>query len=75
VRNNRWKSRGQTFLDTISVRIAVAVDDLGRWSAVGNCIYDSDDESAEAAVDYLPLEARFNRRVFFVDAEIPLSGV
>jgi len=57
---------------SISVRMAVAVDEHGLWSAAGNCAYESDESTVEAAVDYLPLEVSPRRHVVWIDAKVPI---
>lgn len=56
----------------ILVRIAVAVDMDGNWSAAGNCAYESSDDATRAALDYLPVESSPVRHIVWVDAEVPL---
>jgi hypothetical protein len=56
----------------IPVRIAVAVDRNGFWSAVGSCAYESTEETAQAALDYLPQESTPPRHVVWVSADVPL---
>ena len=41
----------------VTVKIAVAIDRNGYWSAAGNCAYQSADEAMQAALDYLPQES------------------
>ncbi len=56
----------------IPVRIAVAVDRNGFWSAVGHYSYESSAEATQAALDYLPEESQTPRHVVWVTAEVPL---
>ena len=58
----------------IPVRIAVAVDMDGNWSAAGNCAYESSDDAMRAAFDYLPVESSPVRHVVWVEAEVPLPA-
>jgi len=60
--------------ESILIRIAVAVDENGLWSAAGNCAYESDEDAIEAAVDYLPEEASPHRHVVWVEANVPLPA-
>jgi hypothetical protein len=59
----------------VAVRIAVAIDRNGSWSAAGNCAYQSSDEVIQAALDCLPLENSFPRGVVWVNAEVPLPVI
>jgi hypothetical protein len=56
------------------VRIAVAVDATGLWSAAGHCSYETNDEAAQAALDYLPQESSPTRHIVWVKAEVPLPS-
>jgi len=58
--------------ERVRVRIAVAIDDTGLWSAVGNCAYEDDQEAIDAANDYLPSESSPCRQVVWVEADIPV---
>ena len=57
---------------SVSVRMAVAVDENGLWSAAGNCAYESDESTIEAAEDYLPLEVSPRRHVVSIEAKVPI---
>src|SRR5262249_38059217 len=59
----------------LSVRIAVAVDDEGRWSVAGNCGYEGDEEAMQAAFDELPQDSSPTRHLVWVTAEIPSFAV
>ena len=56
----------------VKIRIAVAVDKNGFWSAAGNCVYESDEDAATGAMDYMPLERSSNSHIVWLDAEVPL---
>jgi hypothetical protein len=53
------------------VRIAVAVDQDGSWSALGNCAYESG-ETLRMALDALPPESSALKHIVWVDVEVPL---
>jgi hypothetical protein len=59
----------------ITVKIAVAIDRNGFWSAAGNCAYQTADEAMQAALDYLPQESAPPRNVVWVNAEVPLPVI
>jgi hypothetical protein len=59
----------------VTVRIAVAVDRNGCWSAAGNCAYQSADEAVQAALDYLPQESAPPKTIVWVNATVPIPGI
>ncbi len=59
----------------VTVRIALAIDRNGCWSAVGNCAYQSADEAIQAALDYLPQENEPPTNIVWVHAQVPIPSV
>ncbi len=62
-------------LQRITVKIAVAIDRNGYWSAAGNCAYQTVDEAVQAALDYLPQESAPPRNVVWISAEVPIPVI
>ena len=59
----------------VTVRIAVAIDRNGYWSAAGNCAYQSADEAVQAALDYLPQESALPKTIVWVSAQVPIPVI
>ena len=59
----------------VTVRIAVAIDRNGCWSAAGNCAYQSADEAIQAALDYLPQDTAPPTNIVWVQAQLPVPAI